>query len=159
MGSLQCVHGGEQPGLWSPGLASSAATCLLSAFPPRFWAALSASRCFPQLSRALTWCWEPALCRPPISTVQSSQPPRAGPDTKKRLTTVFGSVPWGRMENAGQERPGTGSWGGCGHFQPRWSVWDPPTWPPTYPSALGLSSSAAGVLEAGLGPCSETVTP
>ena len=85
--------------------------------------------------------------------------PRAGPDTKKRLTTVFGSVPWGRMENAGQERPGTGSWGGCGHFQPRWSVWDPPTWPPTYPSALSLSSSAAGVLEAGLGPCSETVTP
>lgn len=111
MGSLQCVHGGEQPGVWSPGLASSAATCLLSAFPPRFRAALSASRCFPQLSRALTWCWEPALCRPPISTVQSSQPPRAGPDTKKRLTTVFGSVPWGRMENAGQERPGTGSWG------------------------------------------------
>ena len=75
MGSLQCVHGGEQPGLWSPGLASSAATCLLSAFPPRFQAALSASRCFPQLSRARTWCWEPTLCRPPISTVQSSQPP------------------------------------------------------------------------------------
>lgn len=62
MGSLQCVYSGEQPGLWSPGLASSAATCLLSAFPPRFQAALSASRCFPQLSR------------PPISTVQSSQP-------------------------------------------------------------------------------------
>lgn len=34
----------------------------------------------------------------------------------------------------------------------------PPTWPPTSPSALGLSSSAAGVLEAGLDPCSETVT-
>lgn len=75
MGSLQCVHGGEQPGVWSPCLASSAATCLLSAFPPRFRAALSASRCFPQLSRALTWCWEPALCRPPISTVQSSHTP------------------------------------------------------------------------------------
>lgn len=119
-GSLQCVHGGEQPGLWSLGLASSAATYLLLAFPPRFPAALSASRCFPQLSRALTRCQE--ACPPRTTSLHSAiiPAPRAGPDTKKRLSTVFGGVPWGRMENAGQERPGTGSWGGRRHFQPWW---------------------------------------
>lgn len=133
MGSLQCVHSGEQPGLWSPVWLHllPPASCQL---PPRF------------RQHSVQAAASPAKRTTNLHSAPS-QPPRAGSDTKKWLTTVFGGVPWRRMENAGQERPGTVAGVVRSTSQPRWRVYGthPPGLPP--PSALGLSSSAVGCLK------------